>query len=160
MQSAPSSRVIFDNQMASVVVVQISITFTSSAPTRRPSFRPMNAATTRKGSNDTAGSQSGANYFFGVLFAFAVIVLAIIACGIGSSRRSSSRRRALRLQSWGSPADSKGEVKPPQFYETGYRVVQDAAWKAMMVRFWNEVFFLHVYASSYASAATVGGVSW
>jgi hypothetical protein len=130
---------IFDTIMASVVVVQTS---TSSAPTRRPSFRPMNAASTHK---DTAASQSGANYFFGVLLAFAVIVLTVVACGITSSRRSSSRRRrALRLQSWGSHADdSKGEVEPPRFYETGYRVVQDAGWKAMMVR-WTFFPFSHV----------------
>ena len=124
----------------------------------------MNAATTHKGGLLTNNSSaSGANYFFGVLFAFAVIVLSVIACGIASSRRSSSRRRrALRHQSWGSLADTtKGEVEPPRFYETGYKVVQDAGWKAMMVRSGHLFFLFRTYMpSSYDSAASVGGVSW
>lgn len=138
--------------MASVVIMQ---SFTSPAHTRIPSFRPMYAAT-HKG-NDT-GSQNGTNYFIGVLFAFAVLVLAVVACAMGSSRRS-SRRQALRRQTldpW-TESGSKGDVKPPRLYDMGYTVVQDAAvWKVMMVRFE----FLYSYTSSHRAASISDMSCW
>jgi len=82
------------------------------------------------------GNQRGANYFFGFVFMFTVILLVIVGCGIGSRRRYfSSRRDSERgtLDPWTS--GTKGDVTPPKLYDIEANFVngQGATWKNIMV---------------------------
>ncbi|KAF9476943.1 hypothetical protein BDN70DRAFT_881721 [Pholiota conissans] len=81
------------------------------------SFMP----TSDGGDSDGGGggmAARGANYFFGFLITFVVLLLIFVGCGIGSRRRFLARRRDGLfdgLDPWGQPRGE--EQKEPVFYE-------------------------------------------
>ena len=89
---------------------------------------PSDSPTPTDGGNSGGGSsmQRGANYFFGFLITFVILLLIFIGCGIGTRRRF-AQRRALFLATldpqWGMPK----EILPPRpsLFETPF-VVSDS----------------------------------
>lgn len=71
------------------------------------------------GGDDGSLAQRGANYFFGFLITFVVLLLVFVGCGIGTRRRYLARRQAAlfgNLDPWGSPYPTV-EQKEPLLYE-------------------------------------------
>lgn len=89
---------------------------------------PSNSPSPTDGGNNGGDSdmQHGANYFFGFLITFVVLLLLFIGCGIGSRRRF-AQRRALFLATldpqWGMPK----EILPPRpsFFEMPFVISDD-----------------------------------
>ena len=84
----------------------------------------------------TMANQRGANYFFGFVFMFTVILLVIVGCGIGTRRRYFSNRRIAERQTldpWTS--GTKEDVTPPKLYdiETNFVGSKGATWENIMV---------------------------
>jgi hypothetical protein len=80
-------------------------------------------------------NQRGANYFFGFVFMFTVILLVIVGCGIGTRRRYFSNRRIAErhtLDPWTS--GTKEDVTPPKLYdiETNFVGSKGATWENIM----------------------------
>lgn len=92
-----------------------TITPTFTAP-------PSDSPSPTNGGNSGGGSsmQRGANYFFGFLITFVVLLLLFIGCGIGSRRRF-ARRRALFLATLDPQCMPKEMLPPrPSFFETPF----------------------------------------
>jgi hypothetical protein len=98
---------------------------------------PSNTPSPTDGGNSGGGGsmQRGANYFFGFLITFVVLLLLFIGCGIGSRRRF-ARRRALFLATldpqWGIPK----EILPPRpsFFESPFVISNDkSSWDNLNV---------------------------
>lgn len=89
---------------------------------------PSNSPSPTDGGNSGGSNsmQRGANYFFGFLITFVILLLIFIGCGIGSRRRF-ARRRALFLATldpqWGTPK----EILPPRpsFFEMPFVISDD-----------------------------------
>ncbi|KAF8155982.1 hypothetical protein B0H34DRAFT_799065 [Crassisporium funariophilum] len=91
-----------------------------------------------QGSTDSGGGgggpQRGANYFFGFLITFVVLLLVFVACGVGSRRRFAARRQALfhgSLEPWGA-LRADVEQKRPTMYERQLVVVGEDKWGGVM----------------------------
>jgi len=91
----------------------------------------------------------GANYFFGFLITFVVLLLVFVGCGIGSRRRYLARREAMfvdNMEPWAVPGGMGGvasihgpanvEYKPPILYEPPYELLSsgDNRWGDIKVR--------------------------
>lgn len=111
-------------------------TITSTTPSPSPT-NPLPGV--NDGGNGGSG-QRGANYFFGFLITFVVLLLIFVGCGIGSRRRFLARRNAALfagLDPWG--AALRGGASPqakPRLYELyvgGTKRVEDR-WAETTVR--------------------------
>ena len=97
----------------------------------------------------------GANYFFGFLITFVVLLLIFVGCGIGSRRRFLARRRDGMfdgLDPWGQPR--REEQKEPVFYEhpIGEPIIEDK-WMYTTVRCGSLLSQTNTYA--YHTCATL-----
>lgn len=83
----------------------------------------------------TMANQRGANYFFGFVFMFTVILLVIVGCGIGTRRRYFSNRRVTERQTLDPWTSGTEDVTPPKLYdiESNFVNSQGATWKKIMV---------------------------
>ncbi|KAF8962560.1 hypothetical protein BDZ97DRAFT_1759170 [Flammula alnicola] len=80
---------------------------------------PQPVATTTDGGDSGGMAQRGANYFFGFLITFVVLLLIFVGCGIGTRRRFMTRRQAMLfggLEQWGSLGPDVAKERP-KFYE-------------------------------------------
>ena len=80
----------------------------------------------------TTGNQKGSNYFFGILFSVAILILMCATCGVGSRARYFVRRRNLQreveVREW------KEELKTPRLHEVGFvNAGDDVRWADVMV---------------------------
>lgn len=82
-------------------------------------------------SNQGTGNQKGSNYFFGIIFSVAILILMCATCGIGSRTRYFARRRnlhrATKAHEW------KEELMPPRLHEVGFVNAKGTLWKDVMV---------------------------
>lgn len=105
---------------------------------------------------DSGGLGSrGANYFFGFLITFVVLLLIFIGCGIGSRRRFVARRNAMLVgayEPWGplSKDGSHFQTQPELYEKLVVDPVIEDQWRYTMVR----VYFC--MARSVAVAARAG----
>ena len=86
-------------------------------------------------SNENTMSQ-GANYFFGFLITFIVLLLIFVACGVGTRRRRSwfarRRRPGGDTEPWDPARDDPSLQPKPAFWEA-WVVVGSPAWSTMTV---------------------------
>jgi hypothetical protein len=109
--------------------------------TQNPTFTfPAETNGSTSGDSDGGGLGSrGANYFFGFLITFVVLLFIFIGCGIGSHRRIVARRNAMLAgarEPWG-PLSKDGShfQTQPELYErlVSGPIVEDH-WRYTMVR--------------------------
>ncbi|KAF9051468.1 hypothetical protein BJ165DRAFT_1524405 [Panaeolus papilionaceus] len=112
----------------------MSSAFTTTAPiTSTVSFDEPTFTTppASDGGDDGAGSMNrGANYFFGFLITFVVLLLIFVGCGILSRRRLMVRRQAALLETWGA-GDGDGLLKVPTMLEKPI-VTSEPDWMFLM----------------------------
>ncbi|KAF8893207.1 hypothetical protein CPB84DRAFT_1783419 [Gymnopilus junonius] len=99
---------------------------------------PLPQSTPSSNDNNSSLQQKGANYFFGFLISFVVLLLVFVACGITSRRRFLARRGPTILgavQPWGSSGDMRIPQTVPVFYEcfTGEPALAEDGWRYTMV---------------------------
>ena len=85
--------------------------------------------------DDSGGMARGANYFFGFLITFIVLLVLFVACGVGSRRRFVARRDATmmaQLEPW-APDEPGGLFKEPTIHETWLVVEKKKGWADMQV---------------------------
>ncbi|KAF8652385.1 hypothetical protein AX16_004413 [Volvariella volvacea WC 439] len=80
-----------------------------------PTFTP--TSTTGGGVSNQSSMQRGANYFFGFLITFVVLLLIFAGCGIGSRRRSARRRQLNGLDPWDMHGSSNQLLAEPKLWE-------------------------------------------
>jgi hypothetical protein len=102
----------------SIMSSSTSFTFSQGTQVPLPSF-----SSPPPNNNDGGGGSStmtqGANYFFGFLITFVVLLLVFVACGVGSRRRYLYSRRAVLMQDeleWGSSRRT-ARLPPPVFWD-------------------------------------------
>ena len=86
-------------------------------------------------SDDNGGMARGANYFFGFLITFIVLLVLFVACGVGSRRRFVARRDAAmmaQLEPW-APDEPGGLFKEPTIHETWLVVEKEKGWGDIQV---------------------------
>lgn len=84
--------------------------------------------------SDTGGMSHGANYFFGFLITFVVLLLIFVGCGIGSRRRFLARRQGMlmgTLEPW-APTTPGGEFRRPILHEKPLVLGEDD-WSSIQV---------------------------
>ncbi|KDR80211.1 hypothetical protein GALMADRAFT_242504 [Galerina marginata CBS 339.88] len=93
-------------------------------PTGTQSVLPPPVQTSNNSNNSSGGGdalqQKGANYFFGFLITFVVLLLVFVGCGIGSRRRYLARRQAAFLggmDPWGTVRLDGAEQPQPVLFE-------------------------------------------
>lgn len=99
---------------------------------------PLPQPTGNDNGNSSPLQQKGANYFFGFLVAFVILLLVFVACGITSRRRFLSRRGPVTLanaQPWGTSSDGRAQQTEPVFYERfiGEPAMAEDRWRYTMV---------------------------
>ena len=112
-------------------------TITSTSTSTTPN--PTNPLPGVSDSGNSGSGQRGANYFFGFLITFVVLLLIFVGCGIGSRRRFLARRNAALfagLDPWGAALRDGRAAQAPRMYELyvgGAKRVEDK-WAETTVR--------------------------
>ncbi|KAF9010103.1 hypothetical protein BDQ17DRAFT_1347553 [Cyathus striatus] len=110
---------------------------TANDPTSTTPFSAPTVSPTPTDDGGGGGMARGANYFFGFLITFVVLLLIFVACGIGSRRRFIARRRAMLLgdfDPWGVEDGTQPrhiQHVPPKFFEPAI-IKGGVAWDSVM----------------------------
>ncbi|PPR06798.1 hypothetical protein CVT24_011297 [Panaeolus cyanescens] len=108
----------------------MSSTITTTPPTAsldEPAFTSSPAAT---GDDGSESMNRGANYFFGFLITFVVLLLIFVGCGVLSRRRLMTRRQAVLLETWGT-GEGDMLVRAPTLLEKSM-VKSNPGWMSLM----------------------------
>jgi len=92
---------------------------------------PSSSVTNSEGGDDGNSGQRGANYFFGFLITFIVLLLVFVGFGVGSRRRFIARVRAQNAQIWAQLGLDR-ELEPPMFYEEQIVLPSGSEWKYLL----------------------------